>query len=38
VEYLYSNKIPLFISGEKRAMGEVTKGEFDKYMETYGRE
>ena len=38
VEYLYSNKIPLFISGEKRAMDEVTKGEFDKYMETYGRE
>ncbi len=38
VEYLYSNKIPLFISGEKKAMDEVTKGEFDKYMETYGRE
>ncbi len=38
VEYLYSDKIPLFISGEKRAMDEVTKEEFDKYMETYGRE
>jgi orotate phosphoribosyltransferase len=38
VEHLYSNKIPLFISGEKRAMDEATKEEFDKYMETYGRE
>ncbi|UCF72242.1 MAG: hypothetical protein JSW35_08620 [Deltaproteobacteria bacterium] len=38
VEYLYSNKIPLFISGEKRAMDKATKEEFDEYMGTYGRE
>ena len=38
VEHLYSNKIPLFISGEKRAMDDAIKEEFDKYMETYGRE
>jgi orotate phosphoribosyltransferase len=37
VEYLYSNKIPLLISGQKRAMDRATKEEFDKYMETYGR-
>jgi len=37
VEYLYGNRIPLFISGEKRAMDEATKEEFDTYMETYGR-
>ena len=37
VHYLYSNKIPLFISGEKRAMDEATKVEFDTYLETYGR-
>ena len=38
VEYLYSNKIPLFISGEKRGMDKATKREFDAYMETYGRD
>jgi orotate phosphoribosyltransferase len=38
IEYLYSNKISLFISGEKRAIDITTKEEFDKYMETYGRE
>jgi orotate phosphoribosyltransferase len=37
VDYLYSNKIPLSISGEKRAMDEATKQEFNTYMETYGR-
>jgi len=37
VEYLYSNKVPIFISGEKRAIDERIKEEFDKYMETYGR-
>jgi len=37
VEYLHSNKIPLSISGEKRAMDEATKEEFDTYMEIYGR-
>jgi len=38
VAYLYSNKIPLFISGEKKAIDIATKEEFDKYMEAYGRE
>jgi orotate phosphoribosyltransferase len=38
VAYLYNNKIPLFISGEKRAIDRTTKEEFDTYMETYGRE
>jgi orotate phosphoribosyltransferase len=38
VTYLYNNKIPLFISGEKRAIDRTTKEKFDKYMETYGRE
>jgi len=37
VAYLYSNKIPLFISGEKRAIDRTTKEEFDKYIDTYGR-
>jgi orotate phosphoribosyltransferase len=37
VEYLYTNKIPLFISGEKRVMDKATKEEFDEYMGTYGR-
>ena len=38
VEYLYRHKIPLFISGKKRAMDKTTKQQFDTYMETYGRE
>jgi orotate phosphoribosyltransferase len=38
VEYLYRSEIPLVISGERRAMDEATKREFDVYMETYGRE
>lgn len=38
VEHLYTNNIPLFISGQKRAIDKETKEEFDKYMETYGRE
>jgi orotate phosphoribosyltransferase len=38
VAYLYNNKIPLFISGEKRAIDITTKEKFDKYMATYGRE
>lgn len=38
VTYLYSNKISLLISGEKRAIDIATKKKFDKYMETYGRE
>jgi len=37
VEYLYGNRIPLLISGGKRPMDKATKGEFDRYMETYGR-
>jgi orotate phosphoribosyltransferase len=37
VEYLYENRIPLFISGAKRAMDKATKDQFDEYMETYGR-
>jgi len=37
VEYLYSSKIPLLISGERRAMDDATKTEFDAYMKTYGR-
>ena len=38
VEYLYDQKIPLLISGERRAMDKVTKKEFDEYLQTYGRE
>jgi orotate phosphoribosyltransferase len=38
VEYLYRNEIPLIISGERRAMDEDTKREFDAYMQTYGRD
>jgi orotate phosphoribosyltransferase len=38
VEYLYHSKIPLRISGERRAMDEATKREFDAYMRIYGRE
>ena len=38
VEYLYRNKIPLIISGERRTMDEATKREFDTYMQTYGRD
>lgn len=38
VTYLYSNKISLLISGEKRAIDIATKKKFDKYMETYERE
>jgi orotate phosphoribosyltransferase len=37
VDYLYRHRIPLFICGEKRAMDEAIKEEFDTYMETYGR-
>jgi len=37
VEYLYGHRVPLLICGEKRAMDEVTKQEFDTYMDTYGR-
>jgi orotate phosphoribosyltransferase len=38
VAYLYSNKIPVIISGDHRVIDEVIKREFDTYMETYGRE
>jgi orotate phosphoribosyltransferase len=38
VEYLCRSKIPVLISGERRAMDESTKGEFDAYMKTYGRD
>lgn len=38
VAYLYRSRTPLLISGERRAMDEATKREFDIYMETYGRE
>ena len=38
VEYLYDQKIPLLILGERRAMDKVTKREFDEYLQTYGRE
>jgi orotate phosphoribosyltransferase len=38
VEYLYDQKIPLLISGERRVMDKVTKKEFDEYLQTYGRE
>ena len=37
VEYLYDQKIPLLISGERRAMDKVTKRDFDDYLEIYGR-
>jgi orotate phosphoribosyltransferase len=37
VKYLYKNKIPLFIAGEKRPMDKAVKDEFDTYMATYGR-
>jgi len=37
VEYLYSNRIPLLISGGKRPMDKATKEEFDRYVEIYGR-
>lgn len=37
VEYLYKNKVPIFIAGEKRSMDKAVKDEFDAYMETYGR-
>jgi len=37
VAYLYNNKTPLFISGEKRAIDKTTREEFEKYMESYGR-
>jgi orotate phosphoribosyltransferase len=38
VEYVYEQRIPLFISKQKRAMDEATKTEFDNYLATYGRE
>ena len=38
VSYLYDNKIPLFILGEKRAIDRETKEKFDTYMATYGRD
>jgi orotate phosphoribosyltransferase len=38
VEYLYRKRTPILISGEKRAMDEATKREFDVYMEAYGRD
>ena len=37
VDYLYRNKIPLLISGEKRALNKATKKEFEAYLEIYGR-
>ena len=37
VGYLYDQKIPLLISGEKLPMDEETRSEFERYLETYGR-
>ena len=38
LEYLYDQKTPLLISGERRAMDKVTKEGFDEYLQTYGRD
>jgi len=36
VEYLYEDKMPVLIRGNRDVIDENTKSEFDAYMETYG--
>lgn len=36
VGYLYEEKIPVSIRGERKAIDEKTKSEFDQYLEIYG--
>lgn len=36
VNYLYEEKIPLLVRGNRRAIDEKTKAGFDAYLETYG--
>ncbi len=38
VNYLYQERIPVLIKGERRSIDERTKAGFDEYMGTYGRE
>lgn len=38
VEYLYGKKIPVLIKGEKRAIDEEAKAQFDEYLRVYGNE
>jgi orotate phosphoribosyltransferase len=37
VGYLYDQKIPLLISGDKRPMDDEARDEFERYLKTYGR-
>ncbi len=36
VGYLYQEKIPVLIGGERKAIDDETKSGFDEYLETYG--
>jgi orotate phosphoribosyltransferase len=36
MEYLYSSKMPVLISGKRRPIDEETKNTFDRYIKTYG--
>lgn len=36
VGYLYEEKVPMMIAGERRPMDPDTKARFDRYLETYG--
>ena len=36
VEFLYREKVPVLINGEKRPIDEQTKSTFDSYLEMYG--
>ncbi|RLB17732.1 MAG: hypothetical protein DRG82_05765 [Deltaproteobacteria bacterium] len=36
VEFLYREKVPVLVNGQKRAIDEQTKSVFDSYLEVYG--
>jgi hypothetical protein len=36
VEYLYQEKVPVMIEGERMPIDSKTKSEFDEYIRTYG--
>ena len=38
LDYLYEEKVPVTIEGEKRPIDERVKGQFDEYIRIYGQD
>jgi orotate phosphoribosyltransferase len=38
IEYLYGEKVPVLINGDRKALDDKTKADFDNYLRMYGNE